>query len=222
MAEPAHARLSPSGSKRWFACPGSVTLEAPFPDTANTYSDDGTAMHDVAAWCLTTGRPALDRIGEMIAVHRDPEPPRHVEFTDEMADLTQGYVDTVRALAIGNELHVEQRVDFSTFVGFEGQFGTADAIIWNARDGEMLMVDLKTGYRFVDAEENSQLLLYALGALKQVVEGAGAARPASDEAPEGEGAAPTEAPAPADEPAPVPAGAGDAEADATETQDELW
>lgn len=174
-----HARLSPSGSKRWFACPGSVALEAPFPDTASTFSDDGTAMHTVAAWCLTEHRRAHLRIEQEIAVHDEGQPPRYVTFTEDMADLVQGYVDTVRMLGIGSLLQVEQRVNFSPFVGVAGQFGTADAIIWNDRDGELMLVDLKTGYKFVDAEENSQLLCYALGALKQIVEGAGTPVPAA-------------------------------------------
>ncbi len=160
------------------ACPGSVTLEAPFPDTSSAYSDDGTAMHAVAAWCLIEHRRAHLRIGQHIPVHHESEQPRYVEFTDDMAGLTQDYVDTVRVLGIGNLLQVEQRVDFSAFVGVADQFGTADAIIWNDRDGELMLVDLKTGYKFVDAEENSQLLCYALGALKQIVEGAGAEAPA--------------------------------------------
>lgn len=187
-----HARLSPSGSKRWMACPGSVTLEAPFPDTSSTYADDGTAMHTVAAWCLTEGHHAHTRIEHQIPVHDGGEPPRYVTFTDEMAVMVQEYVDTVRALATGHTLQVEQRVDFSPFVGVADQFGTADAIIWNARDGELLLVDLKTGYRFVDAEENSQLLTYALGALKQIVEGVGsqAATPATTAPAEADGDAP--------------------------------
>ena len=172
-----HARLSPSGSKRWMACPGSVALEAPFPDTASTFSDDGTAMHTVAAWCLTEHRRAHLRIEQEIAVHNEGQPPRYVTFTEDMADLVQGYVDTVRMLGIGNLLQVEQRVNFSPFVGVADQFGTADAIIWNDRDGELMLVDLKTGYKFVDAEENSQLLCYALGALKQIVEGTGPSSP---------------------------------------------
>ena len=176
-----HARLSPSGSKRWFSCPGSVTLEAGFPDTANTYSDAGTAMHEVAAWCLTEHRRAHLRIAQQIPVHHPGEEKRFVEFTDEMAATTQEYVDTVRMLGIGNVLQVEQRVDFSPFIGVADQFGTADAIIWNDRDGELMLIDLKTGYKFVDVEENSQLLCYALGALKQIVEGAGTATQARAE-----------------------------------------
>lgn len=67
----AHAKLSPSGSKRWFACPGSLVLEAPIPNKSNTYSDDGTAMHDIAARCLTMHYQATKYIGEDVPVHHE-------------------------------------------------------------------------------------------------------------------------------------------------------
>jgi hypothetical protein len=63
-----------------------------------------------------------------------------------------------------NELLVEQRVDFSEFVGVPDSRGTADAIVLA---GPVLQVhDLKFGRGVrVDAERNEQLMLYALGAL---------------------------------------------------------
>jgi len=173
----AHAKLSPSGSKRWFACPGSTVLEAPFPDTSNTYSDSGTAMHEVAAWCLTEHRRALTRVGNMVPVNDEGEPDRFVEFTEDMAELVQGYVDFVRREGINHRVLVEKRVEFSDFVGIADQFGTADAIIVNEEDGLLSVIDLKTGYRPVDVVENSQLMLYALGAVSLILSTqAGAAR----------------------------------------------
>lgn len=163
-----HARLSPSGSKGWFACPGKITMEAPIPNKSSTYSDDGTAMHDIAARCLTQHYRAVKWVGERIPVHSTGEEPRHVEFTDEMADLVQGYVDTVRNIALHarSPALVEQRVDFSEFVGVPGQFGTADCIIVDTEQGELFVIDLKTGRTPVHVENNSQLMLYALGALR--------------------------------------------------------
>lgn len=164
----AHAKLSPSGSKRWFACPGSLVLEAPIPNKSNSYSDDGTAMHDIAARCLTEHWPATKYIGTDVPVHRGGEPERFVTFDDSMAELVQGYVDCVRVFGIGNTQMIEQRVDFSSFVEIPDQFGTADAIIVDDRAGEMILVDLKTGHTPVLVEENSQLMLYALGALQML------------------------------------------------------
>ena len=166
-----HARLSPSGSKKWFACPGSITLEAPIPNKSSTYADDGTAMHEIAARCLTQHYRAVKWIGEQIPVHAAGEEPRFVEFDDEMADLTQGYVDTVRAMAIGYTLLVEQRVDFSEFVGVPGQFGTLDCRHpLRTTRARLFAVDLKTGRTPVHVERNSQLLLYLLGLLRKLLD----------------------------------------------------
>jgi len=100
-----------------------------------------------------------------VKVSRGGEPERKVQFDESMADDVQGYVDTVRALGIGNTLLVEQRIDFSDSVQVPGQFGTADSIVVNNRDGELMVIDAKFGHTPVDVEENSQLMLYALGAL---------------------------------------------------------
>lgn len=166
----AHARLSPSGAKGWFACPGKLTMEAPFPNKSNDYSDDGTAMHDVAAQCLVDHKRASAFIGSWIIVSRADEPKRKVQFDEDMADLTQGYVDYVRQLAIGHELHVEQRVSFSKFVGVPNQFGTADAVIVNWEQSEICVYDLKTGHKFVDVTANQQLEIYALAMLGELYE----------------------------------------------------
>lgn len=170
LHEEEHARLSPSGSKKWFACPGSLTLEKPIPNKSSIYADDGTAMHTVAAWCLTQHRRATKYVGEYIEVQAKGEPVRKVQFDDDMAELVQGYVDQVRMLGIGNQMLIEKRVEFSSFIDVPGQFGTADAIIVNDRDGELMLVDLKTGHTPVDVEKNSQLMLYALGALHMLAD----------------------------------------------------
>lgn len=166
----AHARLSPSGAKGWFACPGKLTMEAPFPNKSNEYSDDGTAMHDIAAQCLINHKRASAFIGSWIVVSRADEPERKVQFDEDMADLTQGYVDYVRAKSIGNELHVEQRLEFSKFVGVPNQFGTTDAGIVNWEQGELDVQDLKTGHKPVAVEANPQLLIYALAMLGELYE----------------------------------------------------
>lgn len=166
--EEAHARLSPSGSKKWFACPGSITLEETIPNLPTTYSDAGTAMHDVAARCLTEHFRASRYIGEYIVVSLPHEEVRKVEFDADMAELVQGYVDTMRVLSIGNRYWVEQRVDFSEFCGVPGQFGTADFIVFDDRGGVLHVHDLKSGYTPVTVEDNSQLMTYALGALAKL------------------------------------------------------
>lgn len=165
LHEEAHARLSPSGSKKWFACPGSITLEEPIPNVSSTYADDGTAMHEIAARCLTEHRPASKYIGEYVVVSLPHEPVRKVLFDEDMAELVQGYVQTMYLKSNGRKYWVERRVNFSEFCGVPNQFGTADFISLDERDGELAVDDLKTGYKFVNVIRNSQLMCYALGAL---------------------------------------------------------
>ena len=166
-----HAKHSLSGSKRRYACPGSVVMELPFPDTSSKSSAAGTCMHLVAAWCLTEHRRADLRIGELINISNDPLLPEYVEFDDDMAELTQGYVDTVRRLGIDNLMLIEQKVDVSIFTAIADQFGTADCVILDRKAGELMVIDLKTGYRPVSPVDNTQLMLYGLGALKLLVDG---------------------------------------------------
>ncbi|SPP31692.1 hypothetical protein ARAF_0834 [Arsenophonus endosymbiont of Aleurodicus floccissimus] len=86
------------------------------------------------------------------------------QVNEEMIEHVQTYVDTVWQLADGKILQVEERVDFSAVIGVENSFGPADAII--VSDGELQIHDLKydKGVK-VDAPNNEQLMLYALGAL---------------------------------------------------------
>lgn len=167
MAE--HAKMmSPSSAARRIACPGSFVLEAPLPDKSSDASDDGTAMHWVAAECLTSGRDAAAFVGRYIDVHDKGQPMRRVQFDAGMADLAQTYVDQIRACAErGGDLAVEQRVDFSEFVDMPAgtQFGTLDAEIYFDVTNRLEIRDLKSGYHRVEVYRNPQLMLYALGAL---------------------------------------------------------
>lgn len=158
-----HARFSPSGSKKWFTCPGSLVLEASIPNTSNAYSDDGTAKHEIARRCRVEKLPADGWVGALIPVHAPHEEPRYVKFTSEMAETVQGVVDVVDKLAEGAVVDlIEHRVEFSDVVQVPGQFGTLDIGILR-QDGELIVADYKFGYTPVEVEENTQLLIYALG-----------------------------------------------------------
>lgn len=161
MTEPAHATLSPSGAERWSTCPASVQLEAGYPDSSSDYADEGTAAHAVAEMALREGQDAMAYKGQRIPMRGGIA----VEVTADMATEVQKYVDYVRDVSAGHELMLEQRLNISGWV--PEAFGTSDAVILR-EDGELHICDLKFGRGVkVDAEENKQMILYALGALDQ-------------------------------------------------------
>lgn len=153
----AHARFSPSAAHRWMHCTASLQAEKQYPSTSGADAEYGTAAHELSEWVLKgRGRNCSDFIGSVTR--------NGVTVDEEMAEYAQVYVDRILEYADGNELFVEQVLDFSAIVGVEGQFGTADAIIIT-RDHELQVHDLKFGRgQVVSAERNEQLMIYALAA----------------------------------------------------------
>jgi len=155
-------------------CPGSLALEATQPDKSSSFAEEGTAAHALGEKVLRNrlSHPehyagcnvAMFLSSYPLAEHPDDTSGPQVD--EEMVEAVGRYVDTVWALSQGNELLVEQRVDFSHIVGVEESFGTADGVI--IAGNELQIHDLKYGKGVrVDAEQNEQLQLYALGALEQ-------------------------------------------------------
>ena len=157
----AHAKLSASGSHRWITCPASIRQEALVPtvDGNTSYAAEGTAAHALGEYWLKNNAPAP--IGTVFK-----ESPNY-PVTDEMIDYVSQYVETVLNI-VGNSttpahLMVEKRVDFSHVVP-EG-FGTCDAIVVT-NNNILNIIDLKYGMGVaVDAFENTQGILYAIGAM---------------------------------------------------------
>jgi hypothetical protein len=143
------------------ACPGSVALEAEYPDSSSKFAAEGTVAHELASECLISNAdPAL-----MI------DKPASVDGFDFIIDQTmidhvKDYMKLVREYAEGGELMVEKRVAIGHLTGEDGAGGTSDVVI--IKGSEIIIIDLKygTGVR-VDAGDNPQLMLYALGALNE-------------------------------------------------------
>ena len=156
-----HARLSASGAHRWMSCPGSVRLEAEFPESTSEYAEEGTLAHEFVELQLKLCCKSITKEQYEAKI---AELQTQKYYSKEMETYAYEYASEV--FNLGSELFVvsETRVDFSDYV--KDGFGTADTL---AVDGEHLFViDYKYGKGvMVDAYNNPQLRLYALGAYEQ-------------------------------------------------------
>ena len=158
MPPNSHAILSASSSHRWMNCTPSARLEREFADRETEAAAEGTAAH---ALCEHKLRRALKM--------RSRKPVSKYDC-DEMDAYTDGYVEFVLEQLAQAKLEcadplvlIEQRLDFSCWVP-EG-FGTGDCLI--VADKLLHIIDFKYGQGvLVEAEENPQMMLYALGALR--------------------------------------------------------
>ena len=157
-----HARLSASGSKKWINCPASVSMEEDFPETESEYAKEGTIAHSLGELKIKYALGEISRVryhkeSDSLDTDRDMQ-----DYTDSYKDFVIEHFNAVKALSPNAVLLVEQRIDFSDYV--PDGFGTGDAVI--VGNGILEIIDLKYGKGVrVGAEDNSQLMLYALGAL---------------------------------------------------------
>lgn len=159
-----HARLSPSSAHRWLRCPASVALCETVPARSSVYADEGTAAHLIAT------RIVDEDLGDNAANVTLQGTAVHVNGTDW--PVTQDMIDgglafrelIMDSMSDGAQVFTDQRVDFSEAIGVPDSYGTADALVIG--DGRMVVIDYKYGAGvLVNAEENEQLMLYALGAM---------------------------------------------------------
>jgi hypothetical protein len=153
-----HAVLSASGAHRWLNCFPSARLELEFVNNESSAAAEGTAAH---ALCEHKLKKAL---------HMRSKRPVSVYNSDEMEEHSDAYVEFVmEQLELAKQsctdplILIEQRLDFSCYVP-QG-FGTGDCII--IADKKLHIIDFKYGMGvLVDAVDNPQMKLYALGALE--------------------------------------------------------
>jgi len=167
MAAAGHSAFSPSGSKMWLTCSGSLIPNILAGDSAGKDAAEGIVAHSVAEKWLRTGKWPLHMLGEV--VNQDGY---DIEITEEMLAYVEDYVAWCQELEEDAvEYLVETRVDLSDLMPIPNQGGTADFIaiipLEGARGYRLVVRDLKYGKGVrVIAKENTQGMLYAYGALK--------------------------------------------------------
>jgi hypothetical protein len=114
-----------------------------------------------------SGSHASDYVGKKIAFDDHGEEVLWL-ITKEMADYVDDYVKFVRERATGKSLHIECKLAIGHITGEDGATGTSDVVIIDIPNKTIEVIDLKFGMGVrVDADDNPQLQLYALGALEE-------------------------------------------------------
>ena len=154
---PDHAILSASSSHRWLNCTPSARLELEFEDQTTEAAREGTAAH---ALCEHKVKRLLRK--------RSQRPTSEYD-SDEMESCTDSYAafvleqyELAKQSCSDPVILIEQKLDFSCYV--PDGFGTGDCLIIS--DDRLHIIDFKYGMGvLVEAENNPQMKLYALGAL---------------------------------------------------------
>ena len=154
-----HAVLSASSSSRWINCPPSALLNSKFDDKPSEYAMQGTDAHTLCE----------HKVKSLLGIETT-DPTENLSYYDEemeiCADDYANYVfaevEQAKHVCKDQLVMIEQRLDFSQYV--PDGFGTGDCVI--VADRQLTIIDFKYGLGVVvSAEENPQMMLYALGAL---------------------------------------------------------
>ena len=155
-----HSLLSPSSSHRWLNCPPSLRLSQQYGDTTSDYALEGTEAHSLCEYKLKSA----------LGINAKDPTANLTYYDEEMEECATGYaayvlelLDNVKKKCSDPLILIEQRIDYSKYA--EGGIGTVDCVI--VSDDTLHIIDYKhgTGF-FVESYENSQLKIYALGALE--------------------------------------------------------
>lgn len=184
-----HALLSPSGAKKWLTCPASLACEKDIPNTSGKAAVTGTAMHTIAevhlnAYIRGTALPLEREVGAYVLDEGKGQIKALISpmkgavlITADMIEQVRKYTDYCKAIIdVATYAKLEMRVNLTEVLhpGYEGveTFGTADLVavqeLANTDEHMLIIGDLKTGRHRVEAKENKQLMLYALGVYRRL------------------------------------------------------
>ena len=160
-----HALLGASDSASWLNCPQYLAMKKALPDTTSPYAEAGRLAHAIAEYKARSY--FLDPVGKRTYNAQLKKFKNDPAYDSAMEDATELYLETLKEQALRFRskpfIALEVRVDYSEFAP-EG-FGTADCVMIG--EDRIHVFDYKNGAGVpVSAEYNSQMMLYALGALQ--------------------------------------------------------
>ena len=163
----AHSEIGASSAKRFLACPASVSLSRGKENKGSPFAEEGTAAHECSEYCFEHKVDAKSTIGMAFNTQYTQEDGTEGFIVDaEMAVHVQYYLDKMEIYTnedSGYDVYIEQRFEMKKI--HKEMFGSNDFCAFGIENGEMLIADFKYGAGVnVNAEENIQMIIYALGA----------------------------------------------------------
>lgn len=162
-----HAKLSPSASSRWMMCAVAPRREAESPDTSSPSAEWGVAAHSVLERALVSGERATPQTANDIYYPLE-EKVKKVEDLAEMVATVNAcfeYVMSQKQACSPCDLRTESKVNPGAMVNTRDCWGTADSIL--VSHDTLEIIDFKSGAGIQREPWDSQLRLYALGALAE-------------------------------------------------------
>ena len=155
-----HALLSPSASSRWTKCPPSARLCEGIEDKTSIFAEEGTEAHTLCEY----------KLNKELGLEVQSPIPSLQYYTEEMDNCAEDYAAFVLEIYLKEKdagkdplIFTEQKLDISKYA--PECSGTGDCII--IADKSLHVIDFKYGQGvLVSAEQNTQMMLYALGALE--------------------------------------------------------
>jgi len=155
-----HSKFSASASSRWLECTASIGLyETLEKQESSAAAQEGTLAHDLAEYCFKKNTTTQELKESMLTTFNSATF-KGWELTNEMCDYVQIYLDYLNDYKFDN-YWLEYRLDYTNWIP-EG-FGTADFISYDKETRTFHVIDLKYGKGKVEVNNNTQLMLYALG-----------------------------------------------------------
>jgi len=160
-----HSPYGPSQAHAWEKCPQYVKVQAMFPEATSSYAEAGRLAHSIAEYKARTY--FHEPVGKRAYNARLKKFKAESHYDPAMEEATELYLETLKELALSFStppfVALETMVSYTDWVP-EG-FGTSDCVMIGS--GRIIVIDYKNGAGVpVEAEDNSQMKLYALGALQ--------------------------------------------------------
>ena len=163
-----HAPLAPSDAAGWIRCPAKIKAQQGFPDKSSREADEGSAMHDARALCLTKGVDPMDLVGYMFFggdrrrafLATEAHMLAILQGIERIYDLCHRDIDEMLS-EDPNHVLIERSLRFED-VGLKDVYGTLDFGAYVVPDSKVIVSDLKFGQGVpVYAEHNEQQMIYA-------------------------------------------------------------